>query len=443
MFNLQKNKLYDGALEIIKTLLGNGYDAYFVGGVVRDTILGKPVKDIDIVTSALPQQVKNSFSHTFDVGISFGIVVVVINGINYEVATFREEREYSDGRHPGQITYTDNPKLDAARRDFTINAMFYNPLSEELLDFYGGRDDLSRGMIRTVGDARIRFKEDYLRLLRAVRFCSRFRFKMDTEIISAIRELKEKISGLSSERIREELTSMLTGRNPAGAIELLQKLGLLKIILPEISRMKGVEQPEEYHPEGDVFVHTMLMLKHMAIPTSELAWSILLHDVGKPAARTIGEDGIAHFYGHEAIGANMAETILKRLKFSKKMTACIVHAVRDHMRFAHVDQMRQSTWKRLMAAEHFPMELELHRIDCISSNGLLGNYALLLDRLPEFEAERNLPAPLIAGADLIRIGLKPGPLFGNILKTIREMQLNGEIHTAKEALSTAKQLINK
>ena len=434
VLNLLKNELYDGALHIVSTLQAQGMQAYFVGGAVRDGLIGKTVKDIDIVTSALPEQVETLFPRAFGVGRAFGVMVIPIDGINYEVATFREEREYADGRRPEQIIYTDDPRLDAARRDFTINAMFYNPINGELLDYFEGRRDLARGILRTVGNAETRFGEDHLRMLRAVRFCTRFGFEMDNAIITAIDKLKDRVRKLSGERLRDELTAMLTGNNPSGAVEMLQRLGLLVEILPEVAAMSGVEQYELYHPEGDVMEHTLLMLRHISIPSLELAWSVLLHDIGKVPSLTIGADGIPHFYGHEEIGAAMAENILKRLRFSKRSTAAITHAVRNHMRFAHVAEMRQSTWKNMMSAENFPMELELHRIDCISSNKLMGNYALLLDRVPLMEAERNLPEPLLCGADLIKLGLKPGPRFGVILKQIREKQLEGDLHSKSDAL---------
>jgi len=432
MISFPDNQLLRGARKIAAVLRRDGHQVYFVGGAVRDALLGKTLKDIDIATSAHPDRVRELFPHTYGVGVAFGIVVVVEDGINYEVAAMREERDYTDGRHPETVYYTDSPRLDAARRDFTVNAMFYDPATGELLDFFGGREDLRRGVLRTVGPAAIRFREDYLRLLRAVRFCTRFRFEPDSELVAAAAELKNCLRQLSPERIRTELSAMLTGPDPAGSIAMLHRFGMLAVILPEVAAMDGVAQHELYHPEGDVMTHTLLMLRHMSLPTVELAWSILLHDIGKVATLTVGNDGIPHFYGHEDVGADMAEAILKRLRFSCRETATIVHAVRNHMRFAHVDRMRPSTRKRLMSDDTFPLELELHRIDCVSSNMLLGNYVLLLDLLPELAMERALPPPLLAGADLITLGLKPGPRFGDLLRRLRDLQLDGEI-TAREA----------
>ncbi len=427
--------LFGGAARITEILRRHGYMALLVGGAVRDIMQGKPLKDIDIVTSALPDQVQAIFPHTFAVGAAFGIVVVVVDGVNYEVATFREERDYLDGRHPETVCFTDSPLLDASRRDFTVNAMFYDPATGEVLDFFDGQGDLSRGVIRTVGEAETRFREDYLRMLRAVRFASRFQFKLDPAIVAAITKLKDQVSRLSPERIRDELCGMLTGPNPAGAVIMLRDLGLLRVILPEVAAMDGVAQHELYHPEGDVFTHTMLMLRHMSLPKLELAWCVLLHDIGKVVTRTVGEDGIPHFYGHEDIGADMAAGVLQRLRFSRQQTEDIVHAVRNHMRFAHVDQMRASTRKRMMSEPCFPLELELHRIDCVSSNMLLGNYVLLLDKMPELEAERALPPPLLTGKDLIAMGIRPGPDMGELLRQVRDMQLEGELTDRAAAMA--------
>ncbi len=427
--------LFRGAAKIAATLREHGHAALFVGGSVRDSLQGKPLKDIDIATSALPEQVQRIFPHTHDVGVAFGIIVVVVDGFNYEVATFREERDYLDGRHPETVLYTTSPRLDASRRDFTVNAMFFDPASGKLLDFFDGRRDLAEGILRTVGEPETRFREDYLRMLRAVRFAARFQFELEPGLASAIVKLKGHVAQLSPERIREELNGMLTGPDPADAVIMLRDLGLLPIILPEVAAMDGVEQHELYHPEGDVFTHTMLMLRHISWPSLELSWSILLHDIGKVVTKTIGADGIPHFYGHEEVGADMAEAILQRLRFSRQQVDNIVHAVRNHMRFAHVDQMRNATRKRLMSETMFPLELELHRIDCVSSNMLLGNYVMLLDKMPELAAERSLPPPLLNGKDLITLGVKPGPDMGALLHRVRDMQLDGELATRDDAIN--------
>ena len=426
---------FQAALNIVKRLREAGFFACFVGGSVRDMLLGRPPKDIDIATSATPEQAAELFPHHHEVGMAFGVLVVIEDGVPFEVATLREEREYMDGRHPEIITYTDDPKLDAARRDFTINAMFYDPVSHEIIDYFGGREDLDAGILRCVGDPVLRFGEDYLRMLRAVRFAVRFGLRIDPAVRAAIEQLKQNVGKLSCERIRQEMTLMLTGPRPAEAIRELSELGLLAFLLPEVEAMRGVEQPPQYHPEGDVFVHTMLMLEHMALPSLELAWSVLLHDVGKPLTRTVGEDGVAHFYGHEHAGAEMAEVILKRLRFSTAQTETITQAVASHMRFISVPRMRRPKLLRLMADPNFAMELELHRLDCLSSNMLMENFVFLLDEIAAKCGQVELPPPLLTGRDLIELGMKPGPAFGRILKKVEDLQLEGKISSREEALA--------
>lgn len=426
--------VFQSAVRIVEKLRAAGFDGYFVGGAVRDMLLGRTPKDIDIATSATPEQAAAIFPRHHKIGVSFGILMIVEDDIPFELATFREEREYADGRHPEVIKYTDNPELDAARRDFTINGMFYDPLADRILDFTGGQRDLEKGVVRTIGDAEQRFSEDYLRMLRAVRFTTRLGFELDREAADAIMKLKHNISSLSAERVRDELNLMLTGGAPAAAVRLLHQLGLLELVLPEVAAMDGVPQPEQFHPEGDVLIHTLLMLDHMPLPGIELAWSILLHDAGKPATLSIGEDGIEHFYRHEEASAAIAESCLTRLKFSRREIDTVVHAVKNHMRFAMVDKMRPPKVKRLIAEDDFPLQLELHRVDCISSHSKLGNYLLLLDTLHQSGGETALPEPLVNGRDLMAAGLKPGPQMGKILHQIAEMQLAGEIGTKAEAI---------
>jgi len=435
MINLPENDLTAGALRLAAELRRHGCGVWLVGGAVRDLLLGKPLKDIDLATTARPEQVRTYFSHTVEVGAAFGITVVTDGDHHYEVATLREEREYADGRHPERISYTLEPELDAARRDFTVNAMFYDPETQCLLDFFGGREDLRRGVIRTVGEADRRLSEDYLRMLRAVRFAARFGFELDADLLAAIRGHCGQLTRLSAERIRAELDGMLTGPDPAGAVRRLFQTGLLAVALPEVAALAGVEQPPEYHPEGDVLTHTLLMLAHLGGTDSDLAWSVLLHDIGKPATRTVGSDGRAHFYTHEEVGANMAEALLRRLKFPRRSQDRIVHAIRQHMRFAQVDKMKTSTWRRLLAEPDFPLELELHRIDCYASHGLLQNYVLLLDRVAEVSGELPLPPPLITGGDLLALGWPPGPAVGRMLHQVRERQLEGEWTTREQALA--------
>ncbi|MHB9137924.1 MAG: CCA tRNA nucleotidyltransferase [Victivallaceae bacterium] len=431
------SRVFQTAVRIVEKLRAAGYAGYFVGGAVRDMLLGKIPKDIDIATSATPEQAAAIFPRHYMIGAAFGILMIVEDDIPFELAAFREEREYADGRHPDTIKYTDRPELDAARRDFTINGMFYDPVAGQILDFNGGRQDLEKGILRTIGNAEQRFSEDYLRMLRAVRFTSRLGFQLEQKAADAILKLRHNVNCLSAERIHEELNLMLTGSAPADSIRLLHRLGLLELILPEVAAMDGVTQPEKFHPEGDVLQHTLIMLDHMAMPGIELAWSILLHDAGKPATMTIGEDGVEHFYRHEEKSAEIAESCLVRLKFSRKEIDSIVQAVKNHMRFAMVDKMRMPKLKRLIAEDNFALQLELHRIDCISSHSKLGNYLMLLDMINEADGETALPKPLINGRDLVAAGIKPGPEMGKILREIAELQLTGEISTKEEAVTFA------
>ncbi len=425
--------MYPAALKIIRTLQDKGYTAYIVGGAVRDSLLGITPHEIDVVTSALPGTVEDIFPRCHKIGASFGIITVTEESHGIEVATFREERDYRDGRHPEEVLYTDDPELDAVRRDFTVNAMFYDPIANKLLDFTGGRADLAAGILRTVGEADTRFREDYLRILRAVRFATRFGFKYASGIKESISKLTDKLSLLSVERIRDEINKMLTGPRPAVALRIMHELGILNVVLPELAELEGVEQPEKFHPEGDVFVHTVLMLEHMALPNLELAWSILLHDVGKPETQTFDEDGIPHFYRHDRASADLSEKILSRLKFPGKIAENITHAVKNHMRYAHVTKMKTAKVKRLMAEPTFPLELELHRVDCISSHARLDNYVFLLDKVKEADNKVEIPQPLITGNDLLKMGFKPGPFLGSVLREIADMQLEGELLNSEEA----------
>ena len=431
------NKLYNHALEVVKTLQQAGFVAYFAGGCVRDMLLGQDSHDIDIATSAKSDEVLALFPRCHEIGAAFGIINVMMDEHCYEVATFREERGYSDGRHPEEIKYTDDPELDAKRRDFTINAMFFNPVNENLLDFHDGQGDLRKRVLKTVGAPEMRFGEDFLRILRAVRFAIRFDMELAEDISPAIKDNLSGLQKLSVERIRDELNKMLTGKHPDKALQMLADLGILKEILPEIADLQGVEQPKEFHPEGDVFVHTVLMLKHISHPSVELAWSVLLHDVGKPSTFSIGDDGVEHFYCHEHESAKMGEKIMSRFKFSKKEIVNVVETVGNHMRFAHVSQMRKAKLMRLMASETFSLQLELHRLDCISCHCKMDQYVFLLDKLNEEENMVVLPEPLVNGRNLMKLGIPGGPEMGKILKRISDMQLEGELTTKEEALEEA------
>lgn len=428
-----KKGIWEKGAKVAAVLVDHGFTAYFAGGAVRDMLLGKPSCDIDIATSATPEQILEIFPNRYEIGAAFGIINVLYEEECFEVATFREERGYSDGRHPGEVRYTTDPTLDALRRDFTINSMFYDPANGEILDFTGGKRDLERGVLRCVGDPDKRFSEDYLRILRAARFATKLRFEIDPELSRAAINHSAGIARLSSERIRDELNKMLLGPDPEGAIRLLSEFGVLRVALPELEAMRGVRQPKRYHPEGDVFEHTCLMLTHMPYPSVELAWSVLLHDVGKPDTFFVGDDGVERFYQHDSVGAEIAEKILKRLKFSKKQTTEIIAAVGGHMRFGSVDKMKESTLRRLIADPTFRLQLELHRIDCSSSHSKMGNYILLLDKIREIRDELRLPPPLLTGKDLIEMGFKPGPNMGKLLREISDLQLEGTITTVEEA----------
>jgi len=438
---IKDDLLNRGALSIIRTLQENKYSAYFAGGCVRDMILELPAYDIDIATSALPDEILEIFPKCLKIGEAFGIINVVVDGINYEVATFREEDDYRDGRRPEIIHYTDDPEKDAARRDFTINAMFYEPFTGKILDFFDGQKDLKNSVLQTVGEPMKRFNEDYLRILRAVRFAVRFGLTMSQETADAVRKSVKGLHRLSGERIRDELNKIFIGKRPDEALEMLFSLNLLDEVLPEVSAMYGVKQSEQYHPEGDVFTHTKLMLSHMPFPDVELAWSVLLHDVGKPGVFELDENAVPRFYCHESLSAEIAENILTRLKFSNKQKKNICTAVKNHMKFAHVDKMKKSKLLRLMTEETFSLQLELHRIDCISSHKMLDNYVFLLDKLLELNNTPQLPPPLLNGYDLIKLGFTSGPQLGEILNEIRDLQLEGTITSKEKAISFAENLL--
>ncbi len=431
--------VYKTAVSILSKLKDNGFETYFVGGFVRDKLLGNnSCKDIDIVTSATPNEIIDIFPHTYKIGIAFGIVNVIENGLPFEVATFREEDNYKDGRHPEQIKYTKCPQLDALRRDFTINAIYYDPINDKIYDYTEGLNDIKRGILRTIGIPEQRFKEDYLRILRAIRFSNRFGFKLDSKITETIPALAPNLRYLSWERIRDEINKILIGNNPDKAFLSMYKLGILDIILPEISAMLGVQQPKEYHPEGDVFTHTMLMLKNMTWKSLELAWAILLHDVAKPPTFAFNEKGKECFYCHDAVGEKISIKIMERFKHPNKLVERVSFAVKNHMRFANVVEMKKAKCERLIAADTFPLELELHRLDCISSNGFNKSYLYILDTVIAKKGIRELPYPLLSGKELIELGLKPGKNFGLILNELQEKQLEGILKEKQDAIDWVK-----
>ncbi|MDE2217759.1 MAG: CCA tRNA nucleotidyltransferase [Planctomycetota bacterium] len=435
------------ALEIVKTLHEHGYKAFFAGGCVRDMIMGKESADYDIATNALPEVIMKLFEKTFAVGVQYGVVIVVKEGHNFEVATFRTEGSYSDGRHPDYVSFS-TPENDVKRRDFTINGLLYNPIKNEILDYVGGQEDIKAGIIRTIGNPIERFTEDKLRMIRAVRFACRFHFRIHEDTQKAIIRLAPQIHVVSSERIREELAKILTGPHPHIGIKLLDEFCLLQEILPEVSNMKGVRQPENFHPEGDVFVHTLLCLSKlvpvclehgMEKPSWTLAMGILLHDIGKTV--TFEESDRIRFNLHEKVGADMAAKICNRLKTSSAEKERIVWLVLKHLYFKDAQKMRLSKLKRLFAEEGYQELAALCRIDALSSSGDLSDYYYCQEMFNKLTHEEVKPKPLITGRDLIAMGLKPGPLFKDVLTKIEDEQLDGSLTTKEAAIEKAKTLI--
>ena len=422
------------AAEIIR---GSGREVMLVGGAVRDLLNCRRPSDYDLVTTARPDELAALFPDYLLAGKSFGVGLLKLDGMTFEIATARLEREYMDGRHPTEIKFADDLADDVVRRDFTINALLCDPLTGAVVDHVGGVEDCFRGVIRTVGEPLRRFREDYLRMLRAVRFASRFDFGLMPDVERAIEELAPLASQLAAERVREELSMMLLGKHPGDAFRLLKRVGLLAAVLPEIDRLSGVEQPPEFHPEGDVFSHTMLMLDSMACPELRTAWSALLHDVGKPDTFSREPGGRIRFFGHESAGADIAAAIMERLRFSRDDAETIKKAIRDHMRFASVCQMREGKVRRMIAEPGFPVELELHRLDCRCSHSEMEVFIHLLDRLGEEPKPSVLPAPLVGGNDLIAAGLKPSPLFRQLLEECFDRQLAGEFADREAALKFA------
>jgi len=439
-------KVKQNALEIVKTLQEHGYKAFFAGGCVRDMIMGKESEDYDIATSALPEDIMKLFERTIPVGVQFGVVIVVRDGHNFEVATFRTEGSYTDGRHPDYVAFS-TPEADVKRRDFTINGLLYDPVKNEILDYVGGQEDISKGIIRTIGNPAERFTEDKLRMIRAARFACRFNFPIYEDTRRAIVQLAPNIHVVSAERIREELEKILTGTNPHIGIKLLDELHLLQEILPEVSGMKGVRQPENFHPEGDVFVHTLLCLSKLAPvpeqgmerPSWTLAMGILLHDIGKTI--TFEELDRIRFNLHEKVGADMTAKICDRLKTSNAEKDRIVWLVLKHLYFKDAQKMRLSKLKRLLAEEGYPELAELCRIDALASSGDLSDYHYCQEMFSKLSHEEVKPKPLITGHDLIDMGLKPGPVFKDILTKIEDEQLEGNVTTKEAAIEMAKSLI--
>ena len=427
------------ATRLVERLRAAGHEALFAGGCVRDRLLGKEAHDIDIATSARPEEIQKLFPRTVAVGAQFGVIVVLEDGGEFQVATFRSDGAYRDGRHPESVAFT-NAEGDARRRDFTVNGLFFDPLTRQILDFVGGEADLRAGILRCIGDPRARFAEDKLRLIRCVRFAASLGFEIEAETWRALVERAPEITAVSAERIRDELVKIFTHPSRVRGFDLLDQSGLLAILLPEVEALKGCEQPPDFHPEGDVFVHTRLMLSLLPEQVSTpLVFSVLFHDIGKPPTLHIDETGRIRFNGHESISASMTEKIFARLRFSNAETEATVAGVKNHMAFKDVQNMRVATLKRFLARPTIDDELELHRVDCQGSHGLLDNYDFLLRKREEFSNEPLIPPPLITGRDLIEAGLKPGPPFKKILDTAQAMQLEGALKTKDEALAWLKQ----
>ena len=435
------------ALQIVNALRAAGHQAYFAGGCVRDLLLGREPKDYDVATSALPDAVLAIFAKTFAVGAHFGVVLVALEvdgqEVVTEVATFRSDGAYSDGRHPDAVRFSKSADEDVQRRDFTINGMLLDPLVEDVdaavLDFVGGQADLAAGVVRAIGEPRRRFEEDKLRMLRAVRFAARFEFAIDSHTFLAMRSLAKEIGQVSRERIREELTRMLTEGHARSAFLLLDESGLLAEVLPEVAKMKGVAQPPEYHPEGDVWVHTLLLLDRLKAGCSPtLAWGTLLHDVGKPPTYRVAPDRI-RFDGHAEVGTRMAEAICKRLRFSNEESAQVLLLVENHMRFGDVKKMKDSTLKRFFRLPAFAEHLELHRLDCLSSHRKLELYHYAKERYEQMPAEQVRPLLLVTGKDLIAAGYAPGARFKEMLAAAEDAQLEGTIRSRDEGLALVRE----
>jgi len=461
----------DFAISIIRTLRDQGHTAYLVGGCVRDLLLNRGPADFDVATSATPDQVMQLYPESYAVGAQFGVVLVPepaetsqapdpchsekrseesalperptsTHAGLVEVATFRSDISYSDGRHPDEVRFTRDPRQDVQRRDFTINGMLLDPLVDDplkngLLDYVGGRDDLNAGTVRAIDNPELRFAEDKLRMLRAVRFAARFGYTIETATFAAIQKLAPQIHQVSRERVRDELTRMLTEGHARPAFLLLDQTGLLHQVLPEIEKMKGVEQPPEFHPEGDVFVHTLLLLENLSHPcAATLAWGALLHDVGKPPTFRVAER--IRFDNHVDVGVKMAEEICQRLRFSNDDTKQILSLVHNHMRFAHVTRMSESTFKKFVRLPHFGQHLELHRLDCTASHGNLDSYNFTRQKLASLPPKAVRPAPLVTGDDLIAAGYPPGPRFKEILSAVEDGQLDSRLHNKEDAMQWVK-----
>ncbi len=422
----------EGARCVLETLQRAGHQALLAGGCVRDLLMGIAPKDWDIASDASPEQVRQLFARTIDIGARFGIVVVVLEQGHYEVARFRRDGPYTDGRRPEHIEFA-AAQEDALRRDFTINGLFYDSQTDEIIDYVGGRADLERGVVRAIGAANKRFAEDYLRLLRGVRFAARFSFALEPETYKALCQLAPCIAQTSAERVAEELTRLLTEGGVVRGLQLLMDTGLLAVLLPEVAALRGVEQPPEFHPEGDVWTHLLLVMGQLQEPSPELAWAALLHDIGKEPTFEIGDR--IRFNRHDAVGAEMAAAICKRLRMSKARSERICDLVAQHMRIRNVRDMRESKRKRFLRQESFPQLLELHRADCMGCHGKLDLYAYCVEQMAAVGPEKWRPERLLSGRDLLGLGMRAGPRMGLVLDRLEDAQLEGQIATRDEAIA--------
>jgi poly(A) polymerase len=432
------------AIDIVQRLQEAGFSAYWVGGCVRDYLLGREPGDYDIVTSAMPDQIEKLFERTIPVGRKFGVIIVLEDNHQFQVATFRAEADYQDGRHPELVVFGD-AVADARRRDFTVNGLFYDPVERKLHDWVGGEADLRAKIIRTIGSPAERFGEDHLRLLRAVRLAAQLDFSIEPETFAAIKAAAPKIHAISAERIRDELVKLFSPPHASRGLDLLRQSGLLQEVLPEIAATITCDQSADFHPEGTVFNHLLLMLKNLpADADPSLPWSVLFHDVAKPlTASRDPNTGSIHFYEHERIGADMAQQILDRLRFPRKQIDDIVIAVRCHMQFKDALQMRKSTLRRMLMRPTFQLELQLHRLDCVGSHGRLDVYDYLVEQAKELEKKPEIHPPLLTGDELIAMGMQPGPAMGQLLAEIREKQLSDELKTPDQAKEWAKNELQK
>lgn len=439
----KNSEIYINAVKIIEILSDAGFESYIVGGAVRDLLIEKNPKEYDICTSATPNEINKIFKNSKLVGQSFGVSIVLQDKYAFEIATFREDFDYLDGRHPDKVKYTKNVEHDVKRRDFTVNGLLFDPIANKIIDYCDGLLDLKNKIIRTIGDPFERFSEDYLRILRAIRFSNQLNFEIEKKTSIAMDELSHKVVNISIERVRDEISKILLSLSPAKGIRLLDKYHILNTFIPEILEMKNIQQPPDFHPEGDVFVHTCLVLDKLSESTSEnsieVVYGALFHDIGKPD--TYDKTDRIRFNRHEYIGANKTEKICKRLKFSNKQTELIVSLVKEHMKFGNIKNMKKSTFKKFVSMENFNDHLKLHKADCLGSHGDLSLYDFTLQKLDQLNNEPILPKPFLNGNDLINLGIKPGPIYKSILSQIFDDQLEGNIKSRDEALIKLKEVI--